>query len=181
MYASLWEEISRQQNSVHPRRRHGASDRVDPASRTRGATPDNVERGRPRRRLDLRSMHPAGARKVVARAWELGHAQDTSVLVARENLVHSARRGSLHDRPVHHEHRPPEELPEDRLRARDSILDCRCFCGFLPEEQLRESTQRTSARSSRFPPCPPCSPWLELLTSLDPAINPRDAKRVRRP
>src|SRR5882672_1635091 len=133
-------------------------------------------------------MHPDGAREVTTRAGTMGHAQSASALVAHKNLVDPARRRSLHDRAIHNEHRPLEEIPEDGLRARNPLLNLGRLRGFI---QKRRLTAEIAECAEQNPACV-FSILISLcvlsvlcgsmvLISLRPAIKPRDTKSVRPP
>src|SRR5271157_4317692 len=96
--------------------------------------PDDLKRSRTRRRLDLRAVYRNGARQIAARSRRVEYASSSAVLVELEYLLDSARRRPLHDRPVHHEHRPPEEISRRRLRAGDGENHSRSVRGFVPKE-----------------------------------------------
>src|SRR5258708_5226575 len=105
-------------------------------------------------------MYPAGAGKVAASAGKVGHAQSASAIVERKSFRHPAGRSSLHDRPIHHEHRAFEKLPEDGLRARNPLLDLRRVRGFVPEEQLTaEIAERAEKNRGRSSPVCSVPPW----------------------
>ena len=86
---------------------------------TGSAAADHPERCRTWRSFDLRAVYRNGARQIAARARTVGHAPRSAILVELEHLCDSAGRRPLHDRPVHHEHRPAEEISRRRLRAGD--------------------------------------------------------------
>src|ERR1700682_848847 len=97
MHVALRKTISRQQDSIHTRGRHGASDRVALATGARSATADHAERRRSWRSSDVRAVHPDGARKVVAGTGAVGYAKSASAFMAIETLFHPTRGGSLYD------------------------------------------------------------------------------------
>ena len=80
-------------------------------ARTGSAAADDSECRRPRRGDDLRPMHPARASQADSRSRPMDDAPDSALPVELEYLSHPAGRRPLHERPIHHEHRPPEEFP----------------------------------------------------------------------
>jgi len=53
----------------------------------------------------------------------VGNAGRAATPLELEDFSDTARCRSLHDRPVHHEHRPPQEISRTRLRARNPAHD----------------------------------------------------------
>ena len=89
------------------------------------------------------------------RSRQVEHAPVLQIPLEPEYLVHPARRRSLHDRPIHHEHRPPEKLPEWRLRESNQEDQPGSFHGLFPEGSrpgIESSKNRSLRLSGPLPP-----------------------------
>ena len=80
------QQVPRQQDSVHPRGRHGATDPAHPAARTRNAAPDGAERRRPRRTADLRALRRDGSRETGSRPGKVDDAAGAEIPVEAEDF-----------------------------------------------------------------------------------------------